>query len=165
MKTDSKNHKLFEDLEFLADFQLLLGNVFRINGAFLDISEKICKKDKLITVPIWRIIAVIRRQPMTVSSIANYLGLKRQSIQVTVNQMKKKGLVSLKKNPQHKKSFIITLTNKGQETLEQIFLYQKQLTKIFIDDLEVSISDLIKTTEFLRTLRENSKNNLKNSNI
>ena len=157
------NNDLINDIEFLADFQLLVGAVFRFNGALLGISEKICSNDKLITVPIWRIIAVLRRQPMTVSAISRYLGHKRQSIQVTVNQMKKLGLVTLRQNPMHKKSFLIALTPKGQKTIEQIYEYQKNLTEFFIKDLEISLTDTIKTSEFLRTLRENAKKNLKKS--
>ncbi len=160
MNSGSRKKDLSNDMEFLADFQLLLGNIFRINGALLEVSEKVCGKDKLITVPIWRVTAVIRQQPMTVSAIASYLGLKRQSVQATVNQMKKKGLVALKQNPHHKKSFLITLTSKGHKTLERIFSYQKELTKIFVNDIDVSITDLIKTTEFIRALRENSIKNI-----
>ena len=66
MDQDTKNNKLSESIEFLADFQLLFGNIIRINGAFLEVAEKICSDDELITVPIWRVIAVIRINPMTV---------------------------------------------------------------------------------------------------
>ena len=93
MNQVTKSKKLSESIEFLADFQLLFGNIIRINGAFLEVAEKICSDDKLITVPIWRVIAVIRINPMTVSEVAKYLGLKRQSVQSTVNQMKRRGLV------------------------------------------------------------------------
>ncbi|MEC9064199.1 MAG: helix-turn-helix domain-containing protein, partial [Pseudomonadota bacterium] len=89
MNQDTKNNKLSESIEFLADFQLLFGNIIRINGAFLEVAEKICSDDELITVPIWRVIAVIRINPMTVPEVAKYLGIKRQSVQSTVNQMKR----------------------------------------------------------------------------
>ena len=89
MNSQIKDQELYENIEFLADFQLFLGNIFRMNGALLEISENICSKDSLITVPIWRVLAIVRRQPMTVSAIAVYLGLKRQSVQATINQMKK----------------------------------------------------------------------------
>ncbi|MBC8225635.1 MAG: MarR family transcriptional regulator, partial [Gammaproteobacteria bacterium] len=114
MSTHISDRHLYEDIKFLADFQLFLGNIFRMNGALLEISEKICANDSSITVAIWRILAVIRRQPMTVSAIADYLGLKRQSVQATVDQMKKKNLIITKTNPNHKKSFLISLSSKGQ---------------------------------------------------
>ena len=115
MNSQIKDQELYENIEFLADFQLFLGNIFRMNGALLEISENICSKDSLITVPIWRVLAIVRRQSMTVAAIAVYLGLKRQSVQATVNQMKKKGLIILKVNPNHKKSFLISLSVKGQK--------------------------------------------------
>ena len=161
MNSQIKDQELYENIEFLADFQLFLGNIFRMNGALLEISENICSKDSLITVPIWRVLAIVRRQPMTVSAIAVYLGLKRQSVQVTVNQMKKKGLITLKINPNHKKSFLISLSAKGQKKIEKIYTYQKKVTEVFVKDLDLSFSELIKVTDFIRILRENSENNSK----
>ena len=127
MNQDTKNNKLSESIEFLADFQLLFGNIIRINGAFLEVAEKICSNDELITVPIWRVIAVIRINPMTVPEVAKYLGIKRQSVQSTVNQMKKRGLINLRKVFKDEKdienhiSFIkkeILVTNKDKRMME-----------------------------------------------
>jgi len=161
MNSQIKDQELYKNIEFQADFQLFLGNIFRMNGALLEISENICSKDSLITVPIWRVLAIVRRQPMTVSAIAVYLGLKRQSVQATINQMKKKGLIILKVNPNHKKSFFISLSANGQRKIEKIFAYQKKVTEVFVKDLDLSFSELIKVTDFIRILRENSENNSK----
>ena len=161
MNSQIKDQELYENIDFLANFQLFLGNVFRINGALLEISENICSKDNSITVPIWRVLAIIRNQPMTVSAIADYLGLKRQSVQATVDQMKKKNLVTLKVNPNHKKSFLIALSTIGQEKMEEIYAYQKKVTEVFVKDLDLSSSELIQVTDFMNILRENSEKNSK----
>lgn len=161
MNSQIKDRELYENIDFLANFQLFLGNVFRINGALLEISENICSKDNSITVPIWRVLAVIRNQPMTVSAIADYLGLKRQSVQATVDQMKKKNLVTLKVNPNHKKSFLIALSTIGQEKIEVIYTYQKKVTKVFVKNLDLTSSELIQVTDFMNILRENSEKNSK----
>ena len=161
MNSQIKDQELYENIDFLANFQLFLGNVFRINGALLEISENVCSKDNSITVPIWRVLAIIRNQPMTVSAIADYLGLKRQSVQATVNQMKKKNLITLKVNPNHKKSFLIALSTIGQEKIEDIYAYQKKVTEVFVKDLDLSSSELIQVTDFMNILRENSEKNSK----
>ena len=161
MNSQITDRELYENIDFLANFQLFLGNVFRINGALLEISENICSKDNSITVPIWRVLAVIRNQPMTVSAIADYLGLKRQSVQATVDQMKKKNLVTLKVNPNHKKSFLIALSTIGQEKIEVIYTYQKKVTKVFVKNLDLTSSELIQVTDFMNILRENSEKNSK----
>ena len=161
MNSQIKDQELYENIDFLANFQLFLGNVFRINGALLEISENICSKDNSITVPIWRVLAIIRNQPMTVSAIADYLGLKRQSVQATVNQMKKKNLITLKVNPNHKKSFLIALSTIGQEEIEVIYTYQKKVTKVFVKNLDLTSSELIQVTDFMNILRENSEKNSK----
>ena len=160
MDQDTKNNQLSESIEFLADFQLLFGNIIRINGAFLEVAEKICSNDELITVPIWRVIAVIRINPMTVPEVAKYLGIKRQSVQSTVNQMKKRGLINLRKNPNHKTSPLVILTKKGNEKVDDIFKYQKKLTEVFIKGTDITMKDVVSSREFLRALRENSEKNI-----
>ena len=160
MDQDTNNNKLSESIEFLADFQLLFGNIIRINGAFLEVAEKICSDDELITVPIWRVIAVIRINPMTVPEVAKYLGIKRQSVQSTVNQMKRRGLINLRKNPNHKTSPLVILTKKGNEKVDDIFKYQKKLTEVFIRGTDITMKDVVSSREFLRALRENSEKNI-----
>ena len=160
MDQDTNNNKLSESIEFLADFQLLFGNIIRINGAFLEVAEKICSDDELITVPIWRVIAVIRINPMTVPEVAKYLGIKRQSVQSTVNQMKRRGLINLRKNPNHKTSPLVILTKKGNEKVDDIFKYQKKLTEVFIKGTDITMKDVVSSREFLRALRENSEKNI-----
>ncbi len=162
MNQDTKDNNLSESIEFLADFQLLFGNIIRINGAFLEVAEKICSNDDLITVPIWRVIAVIRIRPITVSDVAKYLGIKRQSVQSTVNQMKTKGLISFRKNPNHKTSPLVVLTKKGNDKVDDIFKYQKKLTEVFIDGIEITMKEVVSSREFLRALRENSEKNISN---
>ena len=153
MNQVTKSKKLSESIEFLADFQLLFGNIIRINGAFLEVAEKICADDKLITVPIWRVIAVIRINPMTVSEVAKYLGLKRQSVQSTVNQMKRRGLVKFRKNPNHKTSPFVILTKEGNDKVDDILKYQKKLTEVFIKGIDISMKDVVSNREFLRRYR------------
>ncbi|MAR31916.1 MAG: hypothetical protein CL884_06915 [Dehalococcoidia bacterium] len=164
MDQDTKTKTLSESIEFLADFQLLFGNIIRINGAFLEVAEKVCSEDELITVPIWRVIAVIRINPMTVSDVAKYLGIKRQSVQSTVNQMKVKGLINFRKNPNHKTSPLVILTKKGNDKVDDILRYQKKLTEVFIDGIEITMKDVVSSREFLRALRENSEKNISKLN-
>ena len=164
MNQVTKTKKLSESIEFLADFQLLFGNIIRINGAFLEVAEKICSNDDLISVPIWRVVAVIRLNPMTVSEIAKYLGLKRQSVQSTVNQMKRRGLINFRKNPNHKTSPLVLLTKKGDGKVEDILRYQKKLTEIFISGSDITMRDVVSNREFLRALRENSEKNISKLN-
>ena len=164
MDQDTKNNKLSESIEFLADFQLLFGNIIRINGAFLEVAEKICSNDDLITVPIWRVIAVIRIRPMTVSEVAKYLGIKRQSVQSTVNQMKRRGLINLRKNPNHKTSPLVLLSKKGSDKVADILKYQKKLTDVFIEGIDITMKDVVSSREFLRALKENSEKNISKLN-
>ena len=135
-----------------------------MNGALLATAENVCKSDPVITVPIWRILAVLRRQPMTVPAVARYLGLKRQSVQTTVNQMIEKGLVKAEDNPDHKKSYLVSMTQEGNKSLARVNNYQKTLTELFVDGFDTSIEELVKVTNFIRKLRENSLVNIESFN-
>ena len=101
---------------------------------------------------------------MTVSDVAKYLGIKRQSVQSTVNQMKTKGLINFRKNPNHKTSPLVVLTKKGNDKVDDIFKYQKKLTEVFIDGIEITMKEVVSSREFLRALRENSEKNISNLN-
>ena len=97
---------------------------------------------------------------MTVPEVAKYLGIKRQSVQSTVNQMKKRGLINLRKNPNHKTSPLVILTKKGNDKVDDIFKYQKKLTEVFIKGTDITMKDVVSSREFLRALRENSEKNI-----
>ena len=101
---------------------------------------------------------------MTVSEVAKYLGLKRQSGQSTVNQMKRRGLVKFRKNPNHKTSPFVILTKQGNDKVDDIFKYQKKLTEVFIKGIDISMKDVVSNREFLRALRENSEKNISKLN-
>ena len=96
---------------------------------------------------------------MTVSEVAKYLGLKRQSVQSTVNQMKRRGLVKFRKNPNHKTSPFVILTKEGNDKVDDIFKYQKKLTEVFIKGIDrmwfqiESFSELLEKT--LRRIFQN----------
>jgi DNA-binding MarR family transcriptional regulator len=57
---------------------------------------------------------------LTVPEIAARYQVSRQHIQVTVNALIAKGLLTTRKNPQHKRSLLVTLTARGRRLFASI---------------------------------------------
>jgi DNA-binding MarR family transcriptional regulator len=65
----------------------------------------------------WQVLKVAARQSITVSQIARRLGLKRQSVQRTVDQLAVDGLVELQPNLDHSRAGLVALTAEGRRIL------------------------------------------------
>lgn len=145
------------DGAFLEAFQHLVGEIFRINGQLLATADNLLR-DLDLTPARWQTIAVISRQPLTASQISRQLGIKRQSVQPTVNRLKEKGIVRLIPNPGHKRSPLVELTATGQKIWTQLLEKQQQLTSEFTGNSKLTAEDLERLTIQLRTLREHANN-------
>jgi DNA-binding MarR family transcriptional regulator len=56
----------------------------------------------------------------TVPQIAAEKAVKRQSIQALVDQLREQGLVSVRENPAHRRSVLITLTPAGRSAFREV---------------------------------------------
>ena len=78
------------------------------------------------------VLEFIAHEPLSVPQIAARYGVSRQHVQVTVNTLLENKLVNLLDNPQHKRSSLIALSNKGQRLFDKITEKDKQaITKAF----------------------------------
>lgn len=146
------------DPEFVRSFQRLVGEVFRLNGQMLAIGDRL-SQDLKISAARWQIIATLRREPFTVADISRRLGLRRQSIQETVNRLRGQGLVEFRPNPRHARSSLIALTPAGQEVMDTLRERQIALMKRFTKDLDLSTDKIDNLAEALRDLREHAELN------
>ena len=87
---------------------------------------------------------------LTVPEIARRYQVSRQHVQVTINGLLDKGLVSSTVNPQHKRSALMQLTDAGRETFASIRATEARV----IDELfsNVEIADVATTKRTLETL-------------
>lgn len=74
---------------------------------------------------------------LSVPQIAELYSVSRQHVQTTVNSLLERGVLSLKENPKHKRSSLITLNDKGRS----LFLDIAQKDKEAIKQLFNGISD------------------------
>ncbi len=142
--------------ELVGAFQRLVGEVFRLNGELLSTGERL-GRDIGISPARWQTLATIRHEPRTVADIARRLGLTRQSVQRTVNLLRREGLVKTAANPGHRRSHLIALTRDGERTWAQLRARQAPLTALFTDGLGLTAQDLDRLAGQLRTIRKTAE--------
>jgi DNA-binding MarR family transcriptional regulator len=90
------------------------------------------------------------QEQLSVPEIAARHQVSRQHIQVTVNSLRKKGLLESRPNPRHKRSSLLQLSDKGGELFAKILAKdRKTVEKLFS---EIPLEDRKTTRRTLETL-------------
>jgi DNA-binding MarR family transcriptional regulator len=98
---------------------LLVADVYHLAGAFRCSGSQIAKKVGQ-TQARWQLLSVISDGSRTVAQIARRLGLVRQSVQRTANQLVRLRLARYVENPDHKRSPLVQITDQGMRSLALI---------------------------------------------
>jgi DNA-binding MarR family transcriptional regulator len=93
-----------------------------------------------------------RNGGQTVPDLARARRTSRQNIQIVVNRLKSQGLAEFVRNPNHKKSSLVQLTQKGRSLAERIQDAEARLLSYVLTDL--SQDELAVTTRCLQRLRQ-----------
>jgi DNA-binding MarR family transcriptional regulator/molybdenum-dependent DNA-binding transcriptional regulator ModE len=99
-------------------FTDLVLETFRLNGRLLAYGDRLVKPINL-TSSRWQVLGSLPHNRATVSEIARYMGLQRQSVQRTIDVLRKEGLVRLVDNPNHRRARLAVLTAKGWDTVAE----------------------------------------------
>jgi DNA-binding MarR family transcriptional regulator len=97
-------------------FQDVLLGLFQLHGRVLAAAD-VMSGGFGLTGARWQVMKVAARQSLTVSQIARRLGLKRQSVQRTVDQLAGQGLVELQPNVDHLRAGLVALSGEGRRIL------------------------------------------------
>src|SRR5215831_1389913 len=127
--------------------------LFRANGLLLAAGHRLAEREGL-TAARWQVlgaVALAGRQ-LTVPQIARRMGLTRQAVQATINQLHRDALVETSDNLDHRRSPLINLTEQGCQ--KYAALDRQQIT--WINELSegLKISDLAATARLLRDLSD-----------
>lgn len=127
---------------------------FRLNGRLLEVGDRMTR-DLGLSSARWQVLAAVDREPITVAEIARRMGLRRQSVQRTVNSLHADGFVSLEPNPNHRRARLVTLTASGyaglQETLRRQVEWANRVARAMQSD---SLKETFKTMFELRETLE-----------
>lgn len=92
---------------------------FRLNGRFLALAERLAQPAGL-TATRWQVVGAILGAPLTVSDIARAMGITRQSVQRTADQLAADGLVEYRDNPAHRRAKLVAPTEAGIAAVQRI---------------------------------------------
>lgn len=114
----------------------LIVDVFRLNGALLASGDTLVK-DLGLTSARWQVLGAIAFSPvpLPVAHLANNMGLTRQAVQRSVDEMLSDGLVRLEPNPHHKRAMLVTMTERGESAYRAASVRQEQWADALAHDL------------------------------
>ena len=94
----------------------LVLSLFRLNGLLVAEGDRMAQALGLTSAR-WKVIGVIAlsNSGVTVPGIARALGQSRQAVQRITDVMEQDGLLCYQRNPDHKRSALVCLTDIGQE--------------------------------------------------
>jgi DNA-binding MarR family transcriptional regulator len=93
----------------------LIIDVFRLNGALLASGDTLVK-DLGLTSARWQVLGAIALSPvpLPVAHLARNMGLTRQAVQRSIDEMHDDDLVRLHPNPHHRRAMLVTMTERGE---------------------------------------------------
>lgn len=94
---------------------------------------------------------LLRFGPQTVPQIARARFSSRQNIQILINRLQQEGLVELVTNPEHKRSALVQLTDRGQAVINEAAKEESQLSTKILPSF--SQTELSSAAEILGRLR------------
>ena len=124
---------------------------FRANGLLLAAGDVLAAEEGLTSAR-WQVLGAIAlaARPATVSQIARRMGLTRQAVQASVNRLLAAQLVEADVNPDHRRSPLIRMTERGDHAYAA--LQRRQAA--WINELAAGLerSELATTVRVLREI-------------
>ncbi|MGP3953709.1 MarR family winged helix-turn-helix transcriptional regulator [Streptomyces sp. 7N604] len=108
--------------------------VFRLNGQFLSVAERLARPAGL-TAAWWQVLGAVLREPLPVSGIARAMGITRQSVQRIADLLVGKGLAEYVPNPAHRRAKLLRPTEEGYSAVQRIGPAHAQLARRLAEEL------------------------------
>ncbi|MGE4631151.1 MAG: MarR family transcriptional regulator [Pseudohongiellaceae bacterium] len=129
----------------------LVLSIFRLNGLLIAEGDALTEKLGL-THARWKVIGAIAlsNAGLTVPGVARVLGQSRQAVQRITDVMVEDGLLAYQRNPKHKRSVLITLTEEGNHVYNM--LREQQDPWVMENTQEIPIEELDQALRLIRRL-------------
>ncbi|MET9349609.1 MarR family winged helix-turn-helix transcriptional regulator [Streptomyces termitum] len=93
--------------------------VFRLNGRFLAVSERLAEPAGL-TAAWWQVLGAVLPGPLPVAGVARVMGITRQSVQRIADLLVRDGLAVYEPNPAHRRAKLLAPTEAGRAAIARI---------------------------------------------
>jgi len=131
----------------------LISQSFRLNSRLHATADQMAR-DVGLTGTRWQVLNAISQatRPATISDIARWMGLARQSVQQVANALAEDGLIAYQPNPKHQRASLVVVTENGAKLLKQLdeqrFAWAREIAPT------LPVADIKVASEILRTVRE-----------
>jgi DNA-binding MarR family transcriptional regulator len=114
----------------------LILETFRLNGRLLTAGDALVS-DLGLTSALWQVLGAVAMSPvpLPVSHIARNMGLTRQTVQRTANELEAQGFVRFAPNPHHRRAKLVLLTDAGRATYDKARRRQRPWAASLADGL------------------------------
>jgi DNA-binding MarR family transcriptional regulator len=125
--------------------------VFRVNGLLLAAGDDLTGREGLTSAR-WQVLGAVALadRPPSVPQVARRMGLKRQSVQMSVNHLVADGMLAAGANTEHRRSPVFTLTGRGASAYARLGADQEAWIGRLTDGL--SVADLAAASRVLREI-------------
>ena len=99
----------------------LISRSFRLNSRLLITADRMAR-DVGLSAARWQVLSAVTQatHPATISAIARWLGLARQSVQQVADALAKEGLITYEPNPKHQRASLVVVTKQAAKLLKQL---------------------------------------------
>ena len=127
-------------------FTRVIDAVFACNGGFLAAGDALTEPVGL-TAAQWQVLGFLEDGPATAAEVARRRGLRRQSVQETVNRLLRNGMLDRTPNPADARAPLLTLTRRARAALRelgevQVAWAEEIATEVPLEDLETTLRTL-----------------------
>jgi DNA-binding MarR family transcriptional regulator len=114
----------------------LIIEVFKLNGSLLAAGDLLVG-DLGLSSARWQVLGAIdgSQVPLPVAHLARNMGLTRQAVQRSVDEMKGDGFVRLVDNPHHRRAMLVVMTEKGEAAYKAALDRQSRWAETIARDL------------------------------
>lgn len=133
---------------------LLIADIYELAGSLRELGETTAESVGE-SHSRWQVMSVASTSDKTVPQIARRLGTTRQSVQRQADLLVSDGVAEYAANPDHKRSPILKLTNRGEQQLQKLTdaaarQHIEMANELKADELAVAIKVLRKMRDELR---------------
>ena len=132
----------------------LILTIFLTNGRIMRAGDALLR-DLSLTGARWQVLGAIKGTPKTVAQIARQYELSRQGVLWIVQSLLAEGLVKYVNNPDHKRAKLLTFTEQGQQTYNEVerrqHIWSNEIGTIFrLEDLQLATQCIRRLGEFIK---------------
>jgi DNA-binding MarR family transcriptional regulator len=149
---------LMENLTLQASiFSELVLEVFRVNRLLLDAGDMLTEPVGLNSAR-WQVLGVVEHGDAPVAHVARIMGLTRQAVQHTADNLEAEGLIVYGDNPHHRRAKLMVITPQGRKALDEVQQRHARWANYVAKDL--AIDDLRAAQKILEHIRKRLENDV-----